>query len=444
MRPDRASAVTVRESDLGMGRYLTENLPGTGGRLKAFPEDFVVEEVPLEFPKPQATGKYTVAAVRARNWETNRLVREIADRLGVSKKSIFFAGTKDKRAVTTQYVSVRAPLEKVVALGIRDVEILEAFRVDRAPKIGELVGNRFDIAVRETAIPFEEAEARAKAILARLETAGGFPNYFGVQRFGVVRPLTHVMGRLLTEGRYEEAVWTYCANPLPGEEPVVFEARERLTRERDPKAALRYYPTFLSFERQMLHHLAENPGDYVGAIRAVPTNLAMMFVYAHQSLLFNRMIAKRMQRGLALGVPEPGDLVAGLTPDGTPDRSRFIPVSERNLEKARRQCAKGRALVTGLIVGTDVETAKGAQGEIEEEVLREAGVKREDFLLLDLPEIASVGTRRELLAPLGPVTLARETDAHGELLRFRFFLGKGTYATSFLREVLKSGVGAYA
>lgn len=442
MRPDRV--VTVRESDLGMGRHLTHDLPGTGGRLKSFPEDFVVEEVPLEFPKPQATGKYTVASVRARNWETNRLIREIADRLGVSKKAIFFAGTKDKRAVTTQYVSVRAPLEKVVALGIKDVEILEAFRVDRAPKIGELVGNRFDIVVREPEPGIEEAEARARAILARLDAEGGFPNYFGIQRFGVVRPLTHVMGRLITEGRYEEAVWTYCANPLPGEEPLVYEARERLAHEKDPKAALRYYPNFLSFERQMLHHLTENPGDYVGAIRAVPTNLAMMFVYAHQSLLFNRMIAKRLERGLALNVPEPGDLVVGLSNEGTPDRTRFIPVSESNLEKARRQCAKGRALVSGLILGTDVPIATGAQGEIETEVIREAGVAREDFLLLDLPEIASSGTRREMLAPLGPVTLAREHDEHGDLLRFRFFLGKGTYATSFLREVLKGGVGAYA
>jgi tRNA(Glu) U13 pseudouridine synthase TruD len=120
------------ERDVGMEVYLTDE-HGIGGRLKTLPEDFVVEEVPLAFPAPSAEGKYTVAALRVRNWETNRLMGELARRLGVPRETIFFAGTKDKRAITTQYVSLRAPEAQVRALDLKDVEVLETRRVDRAP-----------------------------------------------------------------------------------------------------------------------------------------------------------------------------------------------------------------------------------------------------------------------------------------------------------------------
>ncbi len=444
MPPSNRDRIATREEDLGLGAYLTGELPGTLGHLKVQPEDFVVEEVPLHFPRPQSDGKYTVAAVRARNWETNRLIREIADRLGVSKRGIFFAGTKDKRAVTTQYVSVRAPLEAVTALGIRDVEILDAFRVDRAPKIGELVGNRFVVRVRRFPTSLDEAETRARAVLDRLRDAGGFPNYFGVQRFGVVRPITHVVGRLITKRDLAGAVWTYVANPIDGEPPEVANARARLERERDPRAALSYYPGYLTFERQMLHHLAENPDDWAGALRALPHNLAMMFVYAHQSHLFNCIVTERLRRGIGLNDPQDGDYVVGLASDGTPDRSRYIPVSADNQAKVRRQCLKGKALVTGVIYGTDVPLAGGPQGEIERAAIEAAGVTRDDFLIPDYPEIGSTGTRREMLAPLGPVTLERGSDDAGEYLELRFFLNKGTYATSLLREVMKARTAAYA
>src|ERR1051325_4349582 len=197
------------ERALGMERYLTDT-PGIGGRLKTFPEDFVVDEVPLAFPPPAAEGKYTIAAVRARNWETNRLVGEIARRLGVSRESVFFAGTKDKRAVTTQYRSLRASEEAVRALDLKDVEILETRRADRAPKIGELVGNRFQIRVRA-------ARGDPQPCLDRIAAEGGFPNYFGLQRFGVLRPITHLVGEQIVRGNLAEAVRLYVGHPVPTE-----------------------------------------------------------------------------------------------------------------------------------------------------------------------------------------------------------------------------------
>ena len=431
------------ERALGMERYLTTT-PGTGGRLKARPEDFVVEEVPLAFPPPVAAGKYTLAALRVRNWETNRLMGELARRLDVPRESIFFAGTKDKRAVTTQYVSLRAPEERVRNLGLKDVEVLETRRVDRAPKIGELVGNRFVIRIRGMDAPLPEAAQRLTDVLDRIALEGGFPNYFGVQRFGVVRPITHLVGEAIVRGDLEKAVRLYVGNPMPSDPPEAREARRLFEETLDAEAALRAFPRQMGFEREMLAHLAQRPKDWEGALLRLPGNLRTMFVYAAQSLLFNRMVSRRLACGHGLNEPLVGDLVAGVDAEGRPDKDRLHQVTERNLARVERLCREGRALVTGAIFGSDVPLADGLMGEIERKVVQEAGYTAADFRIPHLPEVASFGTRRELLAPLGTVATGMGSDEAGDWLEMSFFLLKGTYATCLLREVMKSEAAAFA
>src|SRR6266511_2970855 len=106
------------ESLVGIAATLT-SAPGLGGRIKASAEDFVVEEVSVDLPRSD-DGRYTAARLRTRNWETNRLVRELARALRISRKRISFAGTKDRRAVTTQLVQFEGPLELLDRLHLKD------------------------------------------------------------------------------------------------------------------------------------------------------------------------------------------------------------------------------------------------------------------------------------------------------------------------------------
>src|SRR5207245_10994108 len=109
------------ERDVGIEGYLTSTL-GLGGTLKATAEDFVVEEISSP-PPPAIDGRYTIAALRVRNWETNRLVRELARALHISRRRIGFAGTKDKRALTTQLFSFdNFPPETITAIGMQHIE----------------------------------------------------------------------------------------------------------------------------------------------------------------------------------------------------------------------------------------------------------------------------------------------------------------------------------
>jgi tRNA pseudouridine13 synthase len=97
------------------------------------------------------------------------------------------AGLKDKRAVTTQTISIPVPPkenatfdQRCEALQLPGIEILQAKRHGNKLKTGHLAGNRFDLVVRNIAA--DELD-RAMAML-RLVGREGLPNAYGAQRFG--------------------------------------------------------------------------------------------------------------------------------------------------------------------------------------------------------------------------------------------------------------------
>ena len=134
-----------KELSIGLEVFFTRT-KGIGGKLKRSPEDFLVEEISA-FPEKVEGGKFTVAKVTAENWEMNRLVRQLSRSLGISRSKIGFAGTKDKRAVTTQLMSFEVPLEQVTSLSLHQVTITDAYRAKKGIDLGELIGNAFNIRV---------------------------------------------------------------------------------------------------------------------------------------------------------------------------------------------------------------------------------------------------------------------------------------------------------
>src|SRR5437667_210700 len=160
------------ERDVGIEGYLTST-PGLGGTIKASADDFVVDEISSP-PTPAIDGRYTIVALRVRNWETNRLVRELARGLHISRRRIGFAGTKDKRALTTQLFSFEnVSPEAVKALRMKDVEVLDLSRSDRSLEIGDLAGNRFQIDVHAALRSYPKSYGFEKAILNHLATRPG-------------------------------------------------------------------------------------------------------------------------------------------------------------------------------------------------------------------------------------------------------------------------------
>ncbi len=419
------------ESDVGIEVYQTKTR-GIGGRIKDAPEDFIVEEVPT-LPPREDDGPYTVAWIRTRNWETNRLVRMMARGLRISRRRIRFAGTKDKRAITTRLFQFDAPTEVVKNLSIKDVEILEAYKTSKEIGIGDLKGNRFDVVIRESDFERGKLAEIVTTTAEELKVAGGFPNFFGMQRFGSIRPITHIVGRHIVKGDFKAAVDSYIANPLEGESRKEYEARVHLEESGDYSEALRTFPDVMTFEKAMLNHLVKDPEDYVGALRQLPFNLLMMFVHGYQSYLFNRMLSERIRRSLPINAPLEGDVLMPLDRDGLPDEKRFIEVMSTNLEKVRAQVANRHAVVTGVLFGSESVFAGGVMGEIEKSVIDAEKLKPEDFTIPKMPRLSSRGTRRGIVVPMPRL----ETSVSDGIVRLRFELPRGCYATAMLREFMK-------
>lgn len=427
----------MNETDLGLELFYTHDLPGIGGKLRKTPDDFQVDEISV-LPPAHEDGRFVVARIWHRNWEMNRLVRRMGTNLRISRARISFAGTKDGRSVATQLMSFNAPLEAVQALAIPDVKVLEAYRARRMVEIGDLIGNSFRIKVSDID-PGLDVPQICQDVRERLDQLGGFPNFFGTQRFGSVRPITHLIGKDLVRGDFEGAVMRYIANPMDGEDSEANEARRRLQETRDYEQALREFPERLTFERTMIAHLRKSPGDYLGALRTLPPNLLMMFVHAYQSYLFNIILSERIRRGLSIREPLVGDLVLPLNKLNLPDHDNPIAVTEDNLDKARRNASEGKAFVSGLLYGTESSFAEGEMGEIERAVVEREGIAKLDFQIVGLREASSKGTRRELLAPYKDLRI----DLGKDEAVFAFSLNKGCYATALLREFMKADISQY-
>ena len=425
------------ERAIGLGLYATEG-PGVGGHLKEQPEDFVVREISL-FPRPDPDGAFSVLRVVSRNWEQHELGARLAQRLHLPPNAISWAGTKDRRAVTERLASYRGPLPSE-GFSMPEVEIVDAYTAREGLVLGHHFGNGFDIRLAGLeGVP--EAVSRIDSIRAELVSLGYFLNYFGAQRFGEVRPVTHDVGRAIVRGDIAGAVETYLTEVPPGATSAGDEARREYREHHDAARALREFPEAFRFERLLLDRLARGqPPER--ALKALSRELRMLFVHAYQALLFNRWLTERLRRGLSPVDPVEGDVLLRVRRDGTIPGTDPVPVSSDNLPECTELSRRGRARLAGPLVGFATQLGSGSSRELLERLLAEEGITPAHFELPKLPEIASRGTYRPVtvaLPPIGITVPPPEASGPSASVRFHFALPKGSYATVVMREFQKTG-----
>jgi len=399
------------------GRYLTAALPGTGGRIKIQPEDFVVEELSLYDPCGQ--GEHTYLRIEKWGLSTFEAVRAIARELHIPARDIGFAGIKDAQAVARQTLSLmHAEPEEVEKLSIPGLEVLWISRHRNKLRTGHLRGNRFTIRVRDVGEP---ALPRARRILDLLAQRG-VPNHYGLQRFGG-RANSHLLGRALLHGETGSFLAELLGTgPVPGHpraegEGLTAEARLRFDAG-DWAGALELWPPGMADERRALRILVET-GDEVRAVRGVPRRMRRFLLSAYQSHLFNRVVAARLEE---LDRVREGDLA------WKHDSGAVFLVVDADVEQPRARRLEISA--SGPMFGYKMGMPQGEPGRLEREVLEEEGLSLEDFRLSG--GLRAEGARRPLRVPLGEVELWYD---EGVMLRFE--LPPGSYATNVLREIMK-------
>ena len=311
------------------------------------------------------------------------------------------------------------------------------YRSDKPVKIGNLVGNRFVVNVRN--IKSDIDVDLVEKISSYLTNNSGFPNFYGIQRFGVIRPITHLVGKYIVKDDFEKAVMTYIGNPIKGEDEVSFIVRKNLEETHDFKEAIKTFPTYLNYERAILNKLVLDSKDFIGSLQELPRNLLSMFVYAYQSCLFNKILSERIKRKIPLNRAIEGDIVMPVRKGVIDDK--LIYVKSNNIEKVNYQISRGKAVVSGVLFGSDSVFSEGEMGEIEQKVIENEKIDHRDFIVPDIPYISSSGSRRAVLGILEDIKYDLKKDnlnKNMQMLNLKFELKKGCYATSVLREFMKA------
>ncbi len=416
------------KSDIRKLTFLTGEIPGIGGVIKQRPEDFLVDEQPLY--EPSGTGEHLYVFIEKRELTTSDVVRHLARVFRVGRGDIGYAGLKDKHAITRQHLSVYLPdkskdQELMKLVDTPRVKLLWAQRHGNKLRRGHLTGNRFVIRIRNVE---PTAVIHAKRVLDRL-VAQGAPNYVGEQRFGY-RKTNGELGRLLLLGRFQEMLDLMLGEPRETDYEQTRAAREAYERS-DYAAALELWPRHLKPDRQALDALRGGKGPEA-AVCAIELQQREFLISAFQSEVFNRVLRERIERGLFARLVD-GDLA------WKHDSRAVFAVDQATADTENADGGRIASLAvspSGPMWGIGMTKPAGQVLTWEEEALRSFDVDESNFA--GGPQGTAQGSRRPMRTTLRDAEISGGVDEHGPYIRTAFELPRGSFATSILREIMKS------
>jgi tRNA pseudouridine13 synthase len=388
----------------------------------------------------------------------------------MSRKRIWFSGTKDKRAVTTQLFVIDAPTRKVSEVDITDVQIEVLGSTHQKLAMGAHTSNRFSITVRgcadEDGKPLDEETViqeveKIHAALVEKLGEGFFPNWVGPQRFGSTRPVTPVVGRHVVKGEWEDAVNAYLGMEGLNERVEVAEFRSHWRENHDVEAAIEIIPKQLGYERDILYSLKNKPDNWIQAFRKLPNNLQLMTIHSLQSLAFNHLLGERIRSGISISKPVVGDVVGPIDGSSKIDTGKLATVTEPLMERITRNCLMGRLAVCGTLLGTESSNSGGEIAKLEKKIMKQLELESVTWVIDKIPRLTTRGTKRPLTGSYSDLTYQIQTvvdlsenssrweDGPGEndrwhedgaCINFKFSLPPGTYATTLLREFTRAPI----
>lgn len=414
-------------------RYLTQDIAGIGGTIKARPEDFLVEEIPLY--NPSGEGEHLFMLVEKRDMTTLQLRDALSKHFKVKRHAIGHAGLKDKNAITRQVISLHVPgktPEDFPGFIHDQASVLWVDLHDNKLKRGHLKGNRFSIRVRDVD-PLTVRNAKQSLDLLAKQ---GLPNRFGEQRFGFLKN-NHLVGRALIMGD-AQSVLDLILSPNPDAPNNSADARQAYADGRF-RNGFELMPKVFKIERNLLRALSnEHPPEK--AIKVIDPTAAGFFISAFQSAIFNHVLNTRVENGTMDTLCD-GDLAFVMK-----NRSVFA-ITQKELSAGEdgatpfdARLASLELSPSGPLWGTTMERAGGEIDQLECEALALAGVEPADLVACEAdtgyPMIG--GDRRPMRIPVIDPEVEGGIDEHGAYIRCAFELPKGAFATTVMDEIMKS------
>ena len=411
----------------GNTKYLTEDIPGIGGTLKARPEDFLVDEIPLY--QPCGEGEHIYLYIEKRNMSTSDMLRIVARHFGIKERAIGYAGQKDRTAITRQTISLHTPgktIDDFPMLRHDDLAVQWADMHTNKLRLGHSAGNRFVIRVRDVRM----TDALPALNCFRAIGESGVPNRFGAQRFGA-EGTNHRVGRALVRSDARGALDAMLGEPEHGERTDPWLPARRAFADGDVVRAIEQTPGNLHVERRMLRAL-EHGASAEDAVARLTERELRFYLSAFQSAVFNRLLDLRLEHDTL------SDLADGDIAWKHQNGACFSVDAHTATDPDTRQRLNAFEISpSGPLWGSEMLRASGEVLEAETDALAEAGVTEDDLRACH-ERTGLPGARRPYRIPVSNTEVEGGLDEHGEYVRCVFELPPGSFATEVMREIMKN------
>ncbi|MFQ6025806.1 MAG: tRNA pseudouridine(13) synthase TruD, partial [Nitrosopumilaceae archaeon] len=248
-------------------------------------EDFFVAEVldKKVLSRISQDEGYAVYKLKKRGTDTNHVLSEIFKKHNLRLKAL---GLKDANALTEQYVCSMNKNKSVDSISSRKYSLERLGFVKKPLTKKDMVGNHFKIKIHDSFFSkISEFKEDDKVL-----------NFYGYQRFGSKRAVSHLIGKAILQNDFEEAVNLLLSFTSKYDLPENTEIREMLQDKTYYAKLVDKIPPQMDLEKIVLSEMISND-DPTRAIRAVPLTIRRLFVQAYQAFIFNQVLSGSFEDG---------------------------------------------------------------------------------------------------------------------------------------------------
>jgi len=384
------------DSQIGILVYSTK-FPGIGGKIRIEPEDFQVSELISEKSKKSISDQhgYAVYKLKKKKIDTNHALSGIFRQKGIRLKSL---GLKDASAVTEQFVcsgNKGKPIENFSS----DKYSLEHLGFVKKPlSKKDMIGNHFKLKISDCQNKLESFTEHDKIL-----------NFYGYQRFGSKRPVTHLIGKSILQQDFEKTVDLILSFTSSYDSKENTEIRQKLSDKANYQQYFDQVPVQMDIERIVLKEMIEH-GEPIRAIRAIPVSLRRFYIQAYQSFIFNQSLSAAFLDGEDLFEAQTGDVCF----DHNSIIGKYVKGMDQNLALP--------------FVGYSYYKKTRFDFQISK-ILQQEEISPKDFFIKEMQEASSEGGFRQAAIHCS------DYSAHDNVVEFS--LSRGSFATILLREIMK-------
>ena len=384
------------DSDIGISIYST-SFSGCGGKIRSSKDDFLVSEIISQktINRISENDGYAVYKLKKQNIDTRHAINNIFKKTGLRLKSL---GLKDASAITEQYVCSINKSPKVITLDEQKYS-LEKIGFTKNPLTKkDMIGNHFTIHVTD---PSEN--------ISQFSESDKILNFYGYQRFGSKRAVTHLLGKSILQQDFENTVSLLLSFTSKYDTKENTELRQKLSDISNFKKIRNEIPKQMDLELIVIDEIIQH-NDPKKAIRALPTTMKRFFVQAYQSFLFNKTLSMAFETGENLFEPDVGDVCFD---------------KESKLGKYSND--EGQRLAIP-IVGYSYYKKTRFDYYISK-ILQEEEISPKDFFIKNMQEASNEGGFRNASIKCDDYCFSGN--------KIEFTLSRGSFATIVMREVMK-------